>query len=135
MRAVAEEVASPHAFAHVAKYFEAGRKDNEWIPAIASEGNWIVISSDRGRRANDGGKLPALCVQYKVTHVLLSAKLHAKSSQIKRAAFVLVWPQIVATHSAVPGSRFILRYKQFAETGVLTLALQKIELPQDSAST
>lgn len=48
-----------------------GQCDEDWIPRIAREG-WVVISSDRGKGGlKRGMPLPRLCVQWRVTHVLL----------------------------------------------------------------
>ena len=77
-------------FAHVVSYFRRGVTDDVWIPELAKEGGWVIVSGDRGRGSAKGGKLPLLCMQYKITHVLLSATLQNKKAHERLAALALV---------------------------------------------
>jgi hypothetical protein len=38
-----------------------GVLDEDWVPEIAADGCWVVVSADRGRLASKGAKLPRLC--------------------------------------------------------------------------
>ena len=60
-------------FKHVLDFQRQGVLDEDWIPRIAREGDWVVITADRGRRgsAKKGEKLPVVCKQQGVTHVVL----------------------------------------------------------------
>ncbi|MGE5611222.1 MAG: hypothetical protein ACM359_18375 [Bacillota bacterium] len=99
------------AISHVLDLYAQGRPDDEWIPKVAKEG-WIVVSGDRARRYG-GAKLPRICAQLNVTHILLSGKLHEMKQAEKIRAIVTVWPQIVAQlPAAVKGTRFSLRLSQ-----------------------
>lgn len=72
-----------------------------------------------------GGKLPALCKEHKITHVILSSALHRKKTHEKVAALLFVWDQLEALGTAPPGSRFILRLKQVRGSDELRIALQE----------
>lgn len=96
----------------VIEYQKAGVPDKEWIPKIAAEGGWIVISADLGRqnkREKRDEKLPYLCRLHGVTHVLLSPGVHALSDFEKGQAIIAVWRKIAKTAKAPAGTRFSLR--------------------------
>jgi hypothetical protein len=92
---------------HLFKYFKPGSADDVWIPQIANEG-WIILTGDRGKKSGKV-KLPAICVTYKITHILMgSSVLHLK--QIERVnAIIAVWSEIKKCGEAPEGSRFTLR--------------------------
>lgn len=96
----------------VVKYQRDGVPDKEWIPKIAAEGGWIIISSDRGKRNKRekfDEKLPYLCRSHRVTHVLLSGLIHNEKAFVKGQAVVAVWKELVASATATRGTRFKLK--------------------------
>lgn len=98
-------------FASILDRQAEGVADEEWIPLLAAEGDWIVLSADRGKIVTRGAKLPNLCREYKITHVLLSAKVHRQPAMVKLHIFATIWPKLVEkVESAEPGERFVLRY-------------------------
>lgn len=100
-------------FSHVLDFQKQGVHDEDWIPRIAEEGNWIVITGDRGRRgkANKGEKLPVVCKRHGVTHVVLSKAIHHKGSIEKMAAILSVWSDIQKLVDAPNGSMHVLRLR------------------------
>lgn len=98
-------------FAHILDNFQSGTHDDVWIPAMKGKG-YVVISTDSGRnRPLTGGKLPQLCRENEITHILFSPRLHQLPARDKIAALVLVWDQIMDVPTEVPGTRFSLRYQ------------------------
>jgi hypothetical protein len=93
--------------AHILDFYEQGQVDDDvWIRNLPN--NWTVISADRGKRKG-GPKLPQICVEMKITHVLLSAKLH-EMKQFQKIRMVLsLWPNLISVCGAPNGSRFSLR--------------------------
>ena len=92
---------------HYLDVWKAGRADNEWIPELAAEGNWVVITGDRGK--GPAPRLPAVCAQCGVTHVLLAPSVHQMSSEKKLRAIVYVWDELVEiSERGEPGRRFKL---------------------------
>lgn len=65
-------------FAHICDKLTSGILDNDRVPQISKEGGWIIITGDRGKRQSLGGKLPDLCREHKVTHVIFSSGLHKR---------------------------------------------------------
>ena len=96
--------------AHVIQWDLAGKRDEEWVPAIADQG-WIVISADRGRGGlGRGQKLPHLCLVNRVTLIALSKAIHHQKSAEKLQSILAAWPQILKASHAARGTRFTLRY-------------------------
>lgn len=86
-------------------YQQQGTQDDVWVPYIA-RGGFIVVSGDLGR--SGGPKLPKLCVQYGVTHVLLSPAMGSRKSLEKLLSILSVWYELLALANESPGSRFQL---------------------------
>lgn len=95
---------------HLSELATPGTEDDIWIPQIAS-GDWIVVSGDRAKRCG-GAKLPNVCVQHKVSHVLLSSTLHNSPSFEKLRAILYVWPCLCAIMTRPRGLRFDLKCSQ-----------------------
>lgn len=85
-----------------------GVKDEDWVPMLKDE-SWTVFSLDLGK-GGKGEKLPRLCVENGITHILLSPALH-KSSQFEKIRCVLAaWPQIIdVAESNERGGRYMLQ--------------------------
>jgi hypothetical protein len=96
---------------HILDRQREGIVDSEWIPKIAKDESWIVITSDRGRGGAKGGKLPLVCKQHGVTHVQLSSTIHHMTSRDKIAIILLLWPELLKLSDAPKGSRHVIRLK------------------------
>ena len=86
-----------------------GEDDDVWIPKLVA-GDWIVVTADLGRRA--GVKLPRICRESGVRHVLISGTLHNARQFQKARAIVMVWPDLVQVASAPRGARFKLQLRR-----------------------
>ena len=121
-------VSSECEFLHICDFFASGTPDAVWIPEIAKAGGYIVITADAGKNPKKKErKLPDLCAEYKVTHVIMSAKLHEQKGQEKVAALASVWDEIDALEKEPPGSRFRLRFKDSKSLIQRTFALDRVE--------
>ncbi|MHB1421905.1 MAG: PIN-like domain-containing protein [Gemmataceae bacterium] len=89
---------------HVLDFQQQGIFDETWIPRIAAEG-WIVITADRGKRGgrSKGEKLPFVCQQFGVTHILLSARVHEKTTFEKVRLLLQVWSEVADLVNAPRG--------------------------------
>ena len=97
----------PPLIAHTLERFQQGTVDDVWIPQIATDG-WTVFSADRARRCG-GAKLPDLCAELGVTHILLTGNIHQLPQLEKMKHILFLWDDIVATSSAPKGTRFKLQ--------------------------
>jgi hypothetical protein len=106
---------------HVLDLAPAGTRDEIWLPTLAGAG-WTVISADGGRTPNKnrGQKLPCLCVEYKVTLVILSPKVHGRKSFDKVRTIVSVWDRLleIATDEACLGRRYMLEPSDPENVGI-----------------
>ena len=100
-------------FDHICEKHFSGVKDEDWIPKLPDDKyHYVVISGDAGKNSIRGKKLPELCREHGVTHVILSPTLSQKPSSHKQAAITEHWSSIETLHDATPGSRFQLQYIQ-----------------------
>lgn len=93
---------------HINDYFVDSTPDEKWIPDISND-DWIVITADRARRYG-GKKLPSICNQYNVTHILLSGKLHNAKQFEKAKAIIGQISNIIDIANEDKGGRFSLQY-------------------------
>ncbi len=126
MQRLDELVTAPHDFSHVCLKFKSGIPDHEWIPVLGKDGGWLVITGDRARKSNRGGKLPRLCKQYGITTLILSPKLAQKRSAEKLGCLLSMWEEIIALHQKPAGSQFQLRYRKTNE-GRLILDIEQLK--------
>ena len=95
---------------HVLDFQQQGIWDEEWIPRLATE-KWTVVAADLGRRGGlkKGRKLPGLCIEYGLTHFLLSSAVHTRKSFRKLLTILSVWHELISlARDAPPGSRFLI---------------------------
>jgi hypothetical protein len=128
MEIIQSSVPGTSQFAHIRDYFGEKTPDSLWVPKMAEEGGWIVITSDGGKQSKKGDKLPELCEEHGVTHVVMSQKLHHKRSHEKIAAVVSLWEQIATLDSVPVGKGFDLRFR--SHKGAVTIVL----MPRDRKS-
>lgn len=95
----------------------SGEKDRDWIPRIAAEGQWVVITSDCGKQSTHPDRLPRICAEHKVTHLLLTQRVHRLPMAEKVERLFEMWDRIVELGSYPAGSRFRLRYLSVKGSG------------------
>ena len=88
------------------RFASEGDKDEEWIPKCAKE-DWIVITADKGGRGY--AKLPRICRQFGVRHILLVGQLVHRRQFEKVRAIIALWPQVLMTTDQPRGSRFKIK--------------------------
>ena len=92
----------------IREFVSSGTHDEEWVQKLANEG-WIVVSADRGKQCG-GAKLPQVCAEHGVTHVLLSNSVHELPQFEKMRAILSVWDQLCQLVTADKGTRYRLRF-------------------------
>lgn len=88
------------------KFGSGGVKDQEWVPVLARETGWIVITADQGLQSKKSEKLPLICRAFGVTHVMLSRGLHKRNSFYKALAITTLWERLHALSDEPRGSGF-----------------------------
>jgi hypothetical protein len=96
---------------HITDFLKSGTKDKEWIQRIAKDSNWVVITADGGHQSRKGDKLPELCAEHGIRHLVLSPKVSMKKTSEKVGALLQVWEEIQLLHNEQPGKRWDLKIK------------------------
>lgn len=119
-----DQVGGGYTYGHI-----SGEKDRDWIRRIAAQGRWIVITSDCGKQSPHRDRLPRICAEHKVTHILLSQTIHRLPMEAKQRALLQKWEEIVELGKAPPGSRFRLRYVSVKGSGSqVRLQVERVDL-------
>jgi hypothetical protein len=105
----ASQVGADSLIALVADKYRCGIADELWIPQLAVEGGWVVITSDKARQSGVKTKLPALCLEYGVTHILVAQSIGMMKTEEKATAILFVWEKILLASSAAPGTRYSMK--------------------------
>lgn len=96
--------ADPPETRYLPDYLGSGAvSDEEWVPQLAKEGGWIVLTADRGRRAP---RLNILLPWYRVSGFFLVGASVDASNFEKLRMFLSVWPDILHAAKTKPGERF-----------------------------
>lgn len=116
-------------FHHIIDKYAPGEKDEDWVPKLAVEGNWLVFTADAGKNSKDGFKLPDLCAENNLVHILLSGKLHQMTMFDKINWIGLGWPLVEKqVYCSAPGSRFQMRLVSSKGGLALTIGLNQVEI-------
>jgi hypothetical protein len=114
--------------AHLLTKFPPGTPDSVWIPEIANEGGWIVVSSDRGAHSKKSEKLPLICQEMRVTYVMLSRAIQKRPTHCRVMAINSCWQQLIDAAGAAPGTGFSILIRT-AKGGTDSFRFQKIYDP------
>jgi len=87
---------------HIFQIAEPGTNDSEWTNNLG-HGNCIVISGDQGKKRP---RLPEICQQKNITHIILSSNVHKETKFERARAIIILWPKILDTFADSPGSRY-----------------------------
>jgi hypothetical protein len=94
---------------HVLDNYKAGTPEPDWLAPLREDKSWLVITKDCGKKSPEH-KLPLICQEWGITHVVFTAALiHAGFSQHK-AALVTVWPQLVLLRKLPLGTQVKLGF-------------------------
>jgi hypothetical protein len=82
-----------------------GIADDQWVPRAAEEGDWIVLTADKGR---ESPRLNYLLPAYKVTGIFMGGKIPNLSGYEKIRAVMSVMHMIETAADDTPGRRYRL---------------------------
>ena len=108
MRQLCSVVDTQFEFVHICDLLKSGVPDKEWVPSLA--GNlWVIITSDAGKHSVKNDKLPSLCRQHELTHIVFGSTLHSQKAIKKLEVLVNLWMDIESTINEIAGTRFKIR--------------------------
>lgn len=120
LRNLISRTREPVEIKHLLDLCPSGILDLNWLPQFQDQIEpWLIITADSGKRCG-GDRLPQICGELGIRHVLLSGKLHQRRQFDKIRAVITVWPALKEAHSSAAGSRFKLQ--QAGDTFVLKAA-------------
>lgn len=106
---------------HLTNYFVPGTLDPDWIPKVKGEG-WIIISQDKGSKGRN--KLPQICTECKITHIILAKAVGRMKQREKASAIISVLEDIKKCSDAPAGTRFRLKLNHSGKP-----IIEKVTLP------
>ena len=96
--------------AHVLDFYDPGTGDSTWLQPLQEDRSWIVITNDRGRNPKKE-KLPLICAQLGITHVVMTPALINAGYSEHKSALVAVWKELLELHRLPAGSRTKLGFE------------------------
>lgn len=109
LRELVDRTKEPSEVRNLLDVCPSGILDPEWLPKFQDQSDpWLIITADLGKRSG-GERLPDICRELGIRHVLLSGKLHQRRQFDKMRAIITVWPALKEAHAACPGARFKLQ--------------------------
>ena len=98
----------------VEHFGKQGVKDSSWAKALMEEGDWCVITADRGRkkkntRLSEGPPLHKILPACDISGVYMSGSVQNSRGAEKVRAVTSTWPDIKSFFvNGAPGSRMLL---------------------------
>lgn len=93
--------------AHLREKFAEGADDIDWIPQLASEGGWVIVSGDP--RISRSKAERAAWIESGLTAFFFTEPFARKKFWIQAEVMVRWWPQIVLRARTAPvGSGFLV---------------------------
>jgi hypothetical protein len=108
---------------HLSEWFKRDDDDTVWIPMLARERGWIVITADRGHDPKKE-KLPVLCSKYEITHISMTTNFHQAGYLVHKHAVLMLFPQICACLKVPNGTRISLGFGQWHRRDWPRLAIE-----------
>jgi hypothetical protein len=108
---------------HLLQDFRTDSHDSEWLLPL-KDGDWVVFSCDRGC---DGHKerLPLICREWKITHVLFTSTLLMKGPTAQKNAIGSMWENIISLPGHPRGTEFILGENGRTKDGAVRYSLRQ----------
>jgi len=94
---------------HICKFLGSGKKDQEWVPKIARDQRWCVLSKDKGSKSTRRDALPLICYEREVTLILISEPVIQKGITFYGPQLLANWPSLVAAMQGPKGAQYLLR--------------------------
>jgi hypothetical protein len=103
-------------YQHLKDIFEQGSPDEVWLPQLAQDKNWVVITMDVGKDKAQRGHLPSLCLELGLTHILLSPGINRRNNAFRFELLCKLWPAIMKAAEGPRGLRYTIGLRPVAGT-------------------
>lgn len=89
---------------HLFEKWPAGTADPQWLEYIRENPDWVIITKDAGAKSTHN-KLPMICREWGITHVVFTSGLIQKGFLAQKNALVGVWEQLFYLKHLPPGTQ------------------------------
>jgi hypothetical protein len=94
---------------HLVEVLGSGKKDRAWVPKIAKDQRWCVLSADRGSHSARQDALPIICAQHGVTLIRISGNLYSRNLKVYGPQLLANWQRLMAALKGPKGAQYLLR--------------------------
>lgn len=94
---------------HIKDYLGDGKKDPAWVPKIARDQRWCVLSKDKGANSTRLDALPIICAEHNVTLIRISEALKVRGLAFYGPQIISHWAELVAAMEGPKGAQYFLR--------------------------
>lgn len=98
---------------HLSECYAPNTPDDKWIAILEKEKDWIVITADDGSGSKKP-KLPIICAQLGVTHIVMTPTLHQSPFKEHKQAILCLSPQIRVVPRLPKGTKVSMQYREFS---------------------
>ena len=104
---------------HLSEKFDRDVDDLVWLPGLAQEGDWVVISADP--RISRGKATKRAWHESGLTAFFFGDRFASRKFWVQASEVVRLWPQIVLkARECAPGTGFVLHYHSEKMTEIYT---------------
>jgi hypothetical protein len=97
---------------HLSDLCKPGTNDEDWIPMLEKDKEWIILTADRGKDAKKQ-KLQVICSRFGITHIAFTSAVMRDGYKAQKQALLCVWPQIMRVPLIARPKRVSLGYRMF----------------------
>lgn len=94
---------------HITEHLGSGKKDSAWVPKIAGDRRWCVLSVDKGSHSQRRDALPIVCAEAEITLIRLSPSLVRRTLTFYGPQILANWPLLVQAMQGPKGAQYLLR--------------------------
>ncbi len=91
------------------RFGEKKKQDTLWVPELAKDRRWVVVSGDSGKRCPKLESMRRICREYRVTLVYAASAVRRASLAYYGPQFQTQWAAILEAVAGPTGGQYILR--------------------------
>ena len=86
-----------------------GIKDPVWVPKIARDRRWLILSADRGKKGSLAESLPLVCEQFGVTLITMTNPIKEQGLAFYGPQILSHWRRFMAAAQGAKGAQYFIR--------------------------
>lgn len=97
---------------HLRDYYRDDPGDENWLPVLEQDKDWLVITADRGKDPKKE-RLPVICSQLGLSHISMTPTFHQAGYLTHKHAVLALFPQIICARHLPKGTRVTLGFRPY----------------------